>query len=148
VPDSVLKKILEARIYTLFILILGIVLVLNSFCDENRLTRHQIALQKKIWRAEVNDILYRNLIDVPTTGGIVTDYPGVKYLPGFEARAVDADLETAEEFSAGIALPGVRYALTRVQKPSRVDDILTAGLRSGTYQLIAQAKGFFLIKVR
>jgi hypothetical protein len=148
VPASVLKKISEARIYTLFIPLLGIVLALNSYCDQSMLTRHQIALQKKIWRTEVNDMLYRNLIDVPTTGDIVTDYPGVKYLPGFESRAVIAELETVEEFSAGIALPGVRYALTRVRKPSRVDDILAAGLRSGTYQLIAQAKGFLLIKVR
>ena len=147
-PASVWKIILQARIYTLFILLAGIAVILNSYCDEEMLTRHQIALQKKIWRTEVNDMLYRHLIDVPTSGGIVTDYPGVKYLPGFESRAVVADLETAEEFSAGIALPGISYALTRVQKPSRVDDILSAGIRSGAFQPIAQAKGFSLIKVR
>jgi len=145
---SVWRKISGARIYTLFFLLAGIALALNSYCDENMLTRHQVALQKKIWRTEVNDMLYRCLVDVPTTGGIVTDYQGVKYLPGFESRAVIADLETVEELSAGIALPGVNYLLTRVTPPSRVNDLLAAGIRAGAFQPIASAKGFSLIKVK
>jgi hypothetical protein len=148
VLDSVLTKILQARIYTLFILLAGITLVLNSYCDEETLTRHQITLQKKIWRTEVNDMLYQYLIDVPTTGSIVTDYQGVKYLPGFESRAVIADLETAEEFSAGIALPGVSYLLTRVTEPSKVNDLLAAGIRSGAFRPIGQARGFTLYQLR
>jgi len=129
-------------------LLAGIALVLNAYCDEGALLRRQTALQKKIWRTEVNDMLYRNLIDTGAAGLIVTDYQGVKYLPGFESRTIIKDLETPSEFSAGAALPGVKYVLVRVAPGSEIEDLLTSGTNSGTFRRIAAAKGFSLIKVR
>ena len=146
--DRVIEKIMGLRIYNLFFLPIGIVLVLNAYCDEETMMRRQVALQKKIWRTEVNDMLYENLIDIKTDGSIVTDYQGVKYLPGFESRAVIADLETFEEFSAGIALPGVKYVLIRAANSSKIKDLLDAGTKAGTFRPIAAAKGFSLIRVR
>jgi hypothetical protein len=146
--EAISGKISRVPVYGLLMLLAGILLVLNAYCDEDALLARQSALQKKIWRTEVNDMLYRHLIDTGAAGLVVTDYQGVKYLPGFESRTIIRDLETRDEFTKGASLPGVSYLLLRVAPGSEIEGLLAAGTRAGTFQLIAAAKGFSLIKVR
>jgi hypothetical protein len=142
------EKLLMFKIYSLVLPALALVLALNAHFDEPALLRRQTALQKKIWRSEVNDMLYRKLMDERTDGLLVTDYQGVKYLPGFEARTKIADLESCAELSAGVALPGVRYLLLRVAQPSPIGDLLAAGTASGRFRRLGDAGGFSLWEVR
>ncbi len=129
----------------IFVLILG--LISSLLVPDSKLINSQITQQKEILTNGLNKELYNYFDSTGDYGPILTDYPLV-FLPGFENLALDDSFnEYATYLRHRQEHPEIEYLLMPKTANEEIFSEVMTLIETGTYQLIFDQNGYFLIKV-
>ena len=115
-------------------LFLILILALNYFLPASHLMVSQVALQKQLFSAQKNDLIYKLMSKEPAGTHVLTNYP-ILYLPGLENVQVYSDYNDYNAFLSMVADPSIKYLLAP-HSIAPIETYLNKKIDTGEYQLL------------